>query len=75
LEKWEKKLENHEIWANSDLPPQFFWGSPQNFETSFGYSFSGTIARKMLDHAPDPKGVGKNPPKGYKLDIVTHYHL
>jgi len=31
--------------------------SPQNFETSFGYFFSGAIARKILDHAPDPKGL------------------
>ena len=52
LEKWAKKSENREIWANFDLPTNFFGGSPQNFETSFGYIFSGTIAKKILDHAP-----------------------
>jgi len=51
LEKWAKKSENREIWANFD-PLQIFLGSPQNFETSFGYSFLKTIARKSLDHAP-----------------------
>ena len=52
LEKWAKKSDNHEILANFDPPPaNFFRGSPQNFETSFGYFFSGTIARKNLDHA------------------------
>ena len=87
LEKWAKKSENREIWANFEPPPPckfFFWGGGQNFETSFGYSFSGTIARKSLDHAPDPKGVGKNfaPPPNFfggwrgphgvhKLDIMT----
>jgi len=51
LEKWAKKSENREIWANLDSPPGiFFWGTPPNFETSFGYSFSGTIPRKILDH-------------------------
>jgi len=54
LEKWAKKSENCEIWANFD-PRKFFvffgGGSPPNFETSFGYFFSGTIARKILDHA------------------------
>ena len=52
VEKWAKKSENREIWANFDPPQIFFGGSPQNFETSFGYFFSGTIARKILDHAP-----------------------
>ena len=52
LEKWAKKSENREIWANFDPPANFLGGSPQNFETSFGYFFSGTIARKNLDHAP-----------------------
>ena len=51
LEKWAKKSENREIWANFDCLANFF-GEPQNFETSFGYFFSGTIARKILDHAP-----------------------
>ena len=52
LEKWPKKSENREIWANFDPPHIFFWGgSPQNFEISFGYYFSGTIARKILDQA------------------------
>ena len=52
LEKWAKKSENREFWANFDPPANFFGGSPQNFETSFGYVFSGTIAKKILDHAP-----------------------
>ena len=26
LEKWVKKSENHEIWANFDPPANFFWG-------------------------------------------------
>ena len=51
LEKWAKKSKKCEIWANFD-PHNFFWGSPQNLETSFGYSFSETIPRKILDHAP-----------------------
>ena len=51
-EMGKKKSENCEIWANFD-PRKFFWGhDPQTFETSFGYSFSGTIARKILDHTP-----------------------
>jgi len=75
--------------ANFDPPPQilFVGGEPQNSETSFRYFFSGTIASKILDYAPDPKGLGKNfapPPKKeklggaqgvHKLDIMTHYHL
>jgi len=52
-------LENREISANFDSPQNFF-GGRQNFKTSLGYSLSGTIARKSFDHAPDPKGVGKN---------------
>jgi len=32
-------------------PSQFFGGSTQNFETSFGLSFSGPIPRKGLDYA------------------------
>jgi len=52
LEKWVKSRKNREIWANFDPPANFFGGSPHNFETSFGYPFSGTIARKILDHAP-----------------------
>jgi len=52
LEKRAKKSENREIWAKYDPPAKFFLGSPPNFETSFGYFFSGTIARKILHHAP-----------------------
>ena len=72
LEKWAKKSENRKIWANFDHPANFFGGSPENFETSFGYFFSGTIARKSLDHAPrgwekisPPNFFGERPPKGY----------
>ena len=52
LEKWAKKSENREIGVILTPLPTNFFGSPKNFETSFGYSFSGTIARKILDHAP-----------------------
>ena len=71
LEKWAKKSENHEILAYFDCPTNFFAGSPQNFETSFGYFFSGTIARKSLDHAPNLKGA---PPPQKKLggEIFSH---
>jgi len=51
LEKWAKKSENRKILAKYDPLQIFFGGSPPNFETSFGYFFSGTIARKILDHA------------------------
>jgi len=52
LEKWAKKSENREIWANFDPHANLFLGgSPQNFKTSFGYSYSGTVAGKILDHA------------------------
>ena len=47
----QKKSENREILANFDSPKKFV-GGRQNFKTSFGYSFSGTIARKSSDHAP-----------------------
>ena len=40
-------------------PCKFYGGQPQNFATSFGYYFSGTIARKVWTTPPDPKGVGK----------------
>jgi len=50
LEKWAKKVGNCEISANFDSPHKF--GGRQNFKTSSGYSFSGTIARKSSDHAP-----------------------
>ena len=66
----------------------FPWGR-QNFETIFGYVFSGTIAKKIINHAPltlsswekiwPPKfflGGGAPPLQGvHKLDIMTHYHL
>ena len=85
LEKWAKKSENHEIWANFDPPPTNLFRRSQNFETSFGYFFSGTIAKKILDH-PLTLRVGKKfrppiffgggGPQGvHKLDIMTHYHL
>jgi len=47
-----KKSENREIWAK--FPQQIIWGNHQKFKTSFGYSFSGTITRKSLDHATRP---------------------
>ena len=32
LEKWAKKSDNREIWANFDSPPRkFFWGEPPKF--------------------------------------------
>ena len=51
LEKWVKKSENHEIWANFEPANFSFLGEPQNFKITFGYSFSGPIARESLDHA------------------------
>jgi len=82
MEKWAKKSENHEIWANFDPHPRIFCGgSTQIFKTSFGYSFSGPIARKSLDHTPDSKGwkkfappqfFGRRVPHGaHKLTIMT----
>ena len=51
LEKWAKSWKIAKFGLIMTAP-QIFLGSPQNFETSFGYFFSGTIARKNLDHAP-----------------------
>ena len=31
LEKWAKKSENREIWANFDPPANFLWGEPPKF--------------------------------------------
>jgi len=31
LEKWSKKSENREIWANFDPPANFFGGEPPKF--------------------------------------------
>ena len=55
LEKWQKsrKIAKFGLIFTPSPPANFFLGgSPQNLETSFGYSFSGTIARKSLDHTP-----------------------
>ena len=53
LEKWAKKSENRAKFGLILTPPlQIFLGEPPKFETSFGYFLSGTIARKILDHAP-----------------------
>jgi len=58
MEEWAKNSENHEIWALTSL--KFIcWGALNILKTSFGYSFSGLIASKSLDHARDPKGVKK----------------
>ena len=39
LEKWAKKSENHEIWANFDPPCKFFWGSPKILKPVLGSPF------------------------------------
>ena len=64
MEKWVKKSENHEIWANFD-PGKFLWESSQNFQTSNGYSFSGPIARKSLDHVQTLRRWKKFAPQIY----------
>ena len=49
---WRNKRKSQKI-AKFGLiltPRKFFGGSPQNFETSFGYSFSRPILRISLDH-------------------------
>ena len=64
VEKRAKKSENHKICANFDHR-KFIW-EPKNFKTSFGYSFSGPIARKRLDHAPTLRGENKfHPPNKF----------
>jgi len=87
LEKWAKKSENREIWANFDPPQIFFGGAPKILKPVLGTSFQGLLPEKFWTTPPDPKGLGKNfapqnffggggPPQGvHKLDIMTHYNL
>jgi len=74
LEKWAKKLENHEIWAKFDPPYKFFGGTPKIFKPVLGTSFQGLLPEKFWTMPPEPKGLGKNfapnffwgrPPNGY----------
>ena len=86
LEKWAKKSENHEIWANFDPRQMFLEGAPKILKPVLGTSFQGLLPEKFWTMPPGPKGLGKNfapqnffwgrPPQGvHKLDIMTHYHL
>ena len=51
LEKWAKKSENRKILAKFDPQANVFGGAPQILKPVLG-TFLGTIARKILDHAP-----------------------
>ena len=75
LEKWAKKSENQEIWANFDQPPtNFFGGSPQNLTPVFGTSFQGLLPEKFWttpltlrgwEKISPPIFFGEGPPMGY----------
>jgi len=74
LEKWAKKLENREIWANFD-PRKFFGGAPKILKPVLGTSLQRLLPEKFWTTPPDPKGwekkfapqffLGGRPPKGY----------
>ena len=54
LEKWAKKSENREIWANFDPPPAIFLGgegAPKILKPVLGTSFQGLLAK---DFRPRP---------------------
>ena len=60
LEKWAKKSENREIWANFD-PLQIFLGeAPKILKPVLGTSFQGLLPEKFWTMPHDPKGLGKN---------------
>ena len=88
LEKWAKKSENRDIWANFDSLQFFFGGgAPKILKPVLGTPFQGLLPKKIWTTPPDPKGLEKNfaPPPNFfggrgpqgvhKLDILTHYHL
>jgi len=60
LEKWAKKSENREIWANFDPPTIFLGGAPKILKQVLGTTFQGLLPEKFLTTPPDPKGLGKN---------------
>ena len=76
LEKWAKKSENCEIWANFDPPPcKFFLGSPKILKPVLGTSFQGLLPgkfwttpltlRRWEKISPPPKFFwGEGPPRG-----------
>ena len=48
LEKWAKKSENREIWANFyPLPQIFFGGAPKILKPVLGSSFQGLLREKF----------------------------
>ena len=76
LEKWAKKSENREIWANFDPPPQIFFGAaPKILKPVLGTSFQGPLPRKVWTTPLTLRGGkkfrpqnffwGERPPKGY----------
>ena len=84
LNKASFNIELFELWP----PSNFFGGSPQNFETSFGYSFSRPIPRISLDHVlrlwfttlgglGPPNFNGGSPPKFldpiFKITPISDY--
>jgi len=87
LEKWAKKSESREIWANFDPPAIFLGGAPQVLKPVLGTSFQGLLPGKFWTTSHDHKRLGKNfappkiffwgegPPRIHKLDIMTNYHL
>ena len=52
LEKWAKKSENHEIWANFD-PPQIFWGAPKILKLVLDTPFQGLLLGKVWPTTAD----------------------
>ena len=63
LEKWAKKSENRQIWANFDHPPcKFFWGDPKILKPVLDTPFQGLLPGKVWTTPPDPKGWEKNSP-------------
>ena len=49
LEKWAKKLENREIWANFDCPANFFFGggAPKILKPVLGTPVQGLLLAKV----------------------------
>ena len=74
LEKWAKKSENHEIWANFDPPHKFFWGAPKISKPVLGTPFQGLLPGKVWttpltlrgwEKISPPIFWGEEAPKGY----------
>ena len=76
LEKWAKKSENREIWANFD-PHKFFGGAPKILKPVLGTLFQGLLPEKVwttplmlrgwekISSPPKKNWGGEGPPKGY----------